>query len=66
VGRTCITVTHRIDLACEYDRVVVLERGRLVESGPPADLLLAGGPFAMLRAAQNGSRTNDRLQIEGR
>jgi ATP-binding cassette, subfamily B, bacterial len=66
VGRTCITVTHRIDLACEYDRVVVLERGQMVESGRPAELLLVDGPFARLRAAQRGSQSNDRTHLGGR
>jgi ATP-binding cassette, subfamily B, bacterial len=66
IGRTCVTVTHRIDLACEYDRVVVVERGRVVESGRPSDLILAGGHFAELRATQNGSRGESLSQRERR
>jgi ATP-binding cassette, subfamily B, bacterial len=55
VGRTCITVTHRTDLALESDRVVVLEAGRLVESGRPDELLQAGGLFARMRATETGA-----------
>jgi ATP-binding cassette subfamily B protein len=38
-GRTTIIITHRLELARRADRVVVLERGRIVEHGRAADLL---------------------------
>ena len=44
-GRTTIIITHRLDLARRADRVIVLERGRIVEEGT-AEVLL--GP-AVLR-----------------
>jgi ATP-binding cassette, subfamily B, bacterial len=48
VGRTVVIVSHRLKLATLADRVVVLRAGRVVEDGPPAQLLLAGGAFAGL------------------
>ena len=36
---TCLTIAHRIDTIMDCDRVLVLDAGRLVEAGPPAELL---------------------------
>ncbi|MGH7616494.1 MAG: ABC transporter ATP-binding protein, partial [Gemmatimonadaceae bacterium] len=47
-GRTTIIITHRLDLARRADRVLVLERGRIVEEGSPATLLGLGQSFANL------------------
>jgi ATP-binding cassette, subfamily B, bacterial len=38
-GRTTIIITHRLELARRADRVVVLERGRIVEHGTASELL---------------------------
>jgi ATP-binding cassette subfamily B protein len=45
-GRTTIAITHRLALAQRADRVFVLEQGRIVEEGAPADLLAKGGAIA--------------------
>ena len=51
-GRTVVLAVHRLALARRADRVVVLEEGRVVECGAPADLEAAGGAFrAQLDAA---------------
>ena len=47
-GRTTILVSHRLALARRADRVVVLERGRIVEEGTAAELLSRAGTFARL------------------
>ncbi|SIS65860.1 ATP-binding cassette, subfamily C, CydD [Alicyclobacillus vulcanalis] len=48
--RTSLAVVHRLSLALAADRVLVLDGGRLVEQGPPDDLLQARGAFhAMVR-----------------
>jgi ATP-binding cassette subfamily B protein len=38
-GRTVIAIAHRLSSLSNYDRIVVLERGRIVEDGPPRELL---------------------------
>jgi ABC-type multidrug transport system fused ATPase/permease subunit len=51
-GQTLILVAHRLSLVAEVDQVVVLDEGRVVESGRPDDLARAGGPFARLLARE--------------
>jgi ATP-binding cassette subfamily B protein len=51
-GKTAISVTHRVLSLLEFDKVLVLEEGRLVESGSPADLLQSGGYYADLYKRQ--------------
>lgn len=50
VGRSrgLLTVAHRLATAREADRVIVLEGGRIIEEGPPRDLIAQGGRFAAL------------------
>ena len=50
-GRTTIAIAHRLSTAARADRVMVLEHGRLVEDGPHAQLLLAGGPYSRMYEA---------------
>jgi ATP-binding cassette, subfamily B, bacterial len=46
-GRTTIIIAHRLSTAIEADQVAVIEDGRVVEAGPPEELL-EGGRFADL------------------
>lgn len=48
VGRTTIVVTHRYSALSLVDRIIVLDDGRLVESGSHDDLVRAGGRYAEL------------------
>ena len=41
-------VAHRLTQAEQADRIVVLDHGRVVESGTHADLLAAGGRYSQL------------------
>ncbi|MCD2190389.1 ABC transporter ATP-binding protein [Actinomycetospora soli] len=50
-GRTVVAIAHRLHTAAAADRVVVMADGQVVEQGPPADLLAAGGEYARLVAA---------------
>jgi ABC-type multidrug transport system fused ATPase/permease subunit len=52
-GRTVLSVSHRLRLAARADRVVVLDGGRVVEQGPPRELLAAGGAYARLWSLQH-------------
>ncbi|MBW3069194.1 MULTISPECIES: thiol reductant ABC exporter subunit CydC [unclassified Actinomyces] len=52
-GTTVVEVTHRLHRIEQADHVIVVDGGRVVQSGPPAQLLAqAGGPLARLRARQ--------------
>ncbi len=53
-GRTTILVSHRLALARRADRVVVLERGRIVEEGTAAELPGRRGAFARLFRGEGG------------
>ncbi|MGW6971832.1 ABC transporter ATP-binding protein [Streptomyces sp. NPDC054952] len=55
-GRTGLMVAHRLPQAASADRIVVLDRGRVVESGTHAELVAAGGRYAGLWAAWSDSR----------
>jgi ATP-binding cassette subfamily C protein CydD len=46
--RCVILAAHRLSTVLQADHVVVLEAGRVIEQGAPADLLAAGGAFARL------------------
>ncbi|MDJ0768217.1 MAG: ABC transporter ATP-binding protein [Ilumatobacter sp.] len=50
-GRTTIAIAHRLSTAARADRVLVLEAGRLVEDGPHAELVRAGGTYQRLYEA---------------
>lgn len=47
-GRTCIVVAHRLSTVASLDRIVVLDHGKVVEDGPHAELIKAGGEYAHL------------------
>lgn len=55
-GRTAVVIAHRLSTVETADRVLVLDRGRIVEDGTPAELIDSGGRFARLHAAWEDSR----------
>jgi ATP-binding cassette, subfamily B, bacterial len=49
--RTAVVIAHRLSTVQIADRVLVLEHGRIVEDGPPAELVLSDGRYAALHQA---------------
>lgn len=59
-GRTTIAIAHRLSTIADADRILVLDHGRLAESGNHASLLAAGGLYAEMWARQaNEKRDTD-------
>jgi subfamily B ATP-binding cassette protein MsbA len=51
-GRTTLVIAHRLSTIEHADRIVVLEQGQIVESGPHADLIKKDGLYANLHRIQ--------------
>ena len=56
-GRLVVLATHRLHWLADVDRVLVLEGGRLVEQGVPAELLVRDGSLARLVASMRGGES---------
>ena len=58
--RTVIAVAHRLSTLAAFDRILVMDGGRLVEDGPPAALRARGGLFdRMWRLQSEGMAVED-------
>ncbi|GGE19239.1 multidrug ABC transporter ATP-binding protein [Aureimonas endophytica] len=53
-GKTVIAIAHRLSTIARLDRLVVMDRGRIVEEGPHEALLARGGLYAQLWHRQVG------------
>ncbi|MGD9783425.1 MAG: ABC transporter ATP-binding protein [Hyphomicrobiaceae bacterium] len=53
-GKTVIAIAHRLSTIAAMDRLIIMDRGRIVEEGSHAELLRRGGLYADLWARQSG------------
>ncbi|MDQ0454497.1 ABC transporter ATP-binding protein [Rhizobium paknamense] len=53
-GKTVLAIAHRLSTIAALDRLVVIDKGRIIEEGSHADLLAKGGLYAELWARQSG------------
>jgi ATP-binding cassette, subfamily B, bacterial len=51
-GRTVIAIAHRLATLRNFDRVIMLQAGRIIEDGPPDRLMQGGGPYRELVARE--------------
>jgi ATP-binding cassette subfamily B protein len=50
-GRTALIIAHRLSTVQIADRVIVIDRGQIIEDGPPSELLSADGQYAALHTS---------------
>jgi ATP-binding cassette, subfamily B, multidrug efflux pump len=53
-GKTVVAIAHRLSTIAAMDRLIVMDRGRIVEEGDHASLLAQGGLYARLWTHQSG------------
>jgi ATP-binding cassette, subfamily B, bacterial len=56
-GRTAVIIAHRLSTVAIADRVLVLDRGRITEDGPPGELMSGDGEYAALHSSWAASLT---------
>ena len=61
--RTTLVIAHRLSTVRHADRIVVMEQGRIVETGRHDDLLASGGAYANLWRVQAGLRADEPLRL---
>jgi ATP-binding cassette subfamily B multidrug efflux pump len=64
-GKTVVAIAHRLSTIAAMDRLIVLEKGRIVEDGDHRTLLARGGLYARLWAHQSGGFLLDDVEDEG-
>ena len=62
-SRTTLVIAHRLSTVRHADQIVVMEQGRIVESGHHDDLIGRDGPYANLWRVQAGLRQNEELRL---
>ena len=58
-GRSAIVIAHRLSTIQHMDRIVVMDRGKIIEQGSHKELIRAGGTYAKLWGHQSGGFIED-------
>ncbi len=58
-GKTVIAIAHRLSTLREMDRLIILDKGKIIEDGSHDELIKKGGLYAELWAHQSGGYIND-------
>jgi ATP-binding cassette, subfamily B, multidrug efflux pump len=61
-GKTVIAIAHRLSTLTQMDRLIVLDKGNIVESGTHAELAAGTGIYADLWTRQSGGFIADELE----
>ena len=65
-GRTTLILAHRLSSVIDADRILVLDRGRVVESGTHDELMQLNGAYRQLMGAQAEERGSSTLMFRAR
>jgi ATP-binding cassette subfamily B multidrug efflux pump len=63
-GKTVIAIAHRLSTIAAMDRLVIMDRGRIVEQGTHEELIRHGGLYAELWARQSGGFLAEQVAAE--
>ncbi|MDE2613410.1 MAG: ABC transporter ATP-binding protein [Burkholderiales bacterium] len=64
-GKTVVAIAHRLSTIAAMDRLVVMEHGRIVETGDHQSLLAQGGIYARLWERQSGGFLGEAIEEDG-